>query len=343
MASAEQMAGRLMGMYNEAAAALMVSLGHRSGLFDAMAGGPPATAAGVAARAGLNERYVREWLGAMVLAGVVEHDAEGATFWLPEGHAACLTRAASPNNLAATAQWFAVLAGVEDRVLEAFRHGRGVPYAAYGRFHEVMAEESGQTVVAALEAHILPLVPGLADRLRAGIDVLDVGCGAGRAVKELARLFPASRLRGIDLSHEAVEAARRDAPANARFEQGDAAEAGGAYDLVTAFDAIHDQARPAEVLAAIARMLRPGGVFLMQDIKASSRLEHNHGHPLGAFLYTVSCMHCMSVSLACGGPGLGATWGKETALRMLGEAGFTDVRVEELPHDPINYYYIARR
>lgn len=127
--------------------------------------------------AGLNERYVREWLGAMVTAGVVEYNPDARTFRLPAEHAACLTRAASPNNMVAPTQWFAVLGHAEDQVVEAFKHGRGVPYSAYHRFHEVMAEESAQTVVAALHDHILPLVPDLFERLESGLRVLDVGCG----------------------------------------------------------------------------------------------------------------------------------------------------------------------
>src|SRR5690606_3222684 len=109
-------------------------------------------------------------------------------------------------------------------------------------------------------------------------------------------------------------------------------------DLVTAFDAIHDQARPAAVLANIRRALRPGGVFLMQDIRASSHLERNKDHPLGPYLYTISTMHCMSVSLATGGEGLGTVWGEEKALEMLREAGFARVELHRLPHDIMNNY-----
>lgn len=346
----EALEQKLIGAINGAGLLLMTSIGHRTGLFDVMAQMPPATSAGIAARARLSERYVREWLGAMVTGGVVDHDPRANTYYLPPEHAACLTRAASPNNLAVTAQWVAVLGGVEDQVVGAFGHGRGVPYSAYRDFHRVMAEESGQTVVAALKEHILPLVPGLVDRLRAGIDVLDVGCGAGRAMIELGAMFPNSRFRGYDFSEEAVMLARAEAERrgvkNVRFETKDVAALREpdrrAYDLVTAFDAIHDQAKPAQVLSNVAAALRPGGVFLMQDILCATRHHHNLGHPLATFIYTISCMHCMSVSLANGGPGLGAAWGKEKALEMLAEAGFKDVRVETLPHDPLNYYYVAR-
>jgi len=347
-ARAEAFMGRLVETLNGAGLALMTSIGHRTGLFDTLAVLPPVTSAQLATEAGLDERYVREWLGAMTTGGVVEHDPEAGTFALPPEHAAWLTRSAGPDNLAVPSQFIAVLAGVEDGIVHCFRNGGGVPYAAYGRFHEVMAEESGLTVVGALEAHYLPRVPGLTDRLEAGIDVLDVGCGSGRAVNRLARLYPNSRFTGYDLSEEGVGRARAEAAeagiTNARFEVRDVTrlEEAAGFDLITAFDAIHDQARPDLVLAGVARTLRPGGTFLMQDIRASSHVHHNVDHPLGTYLYTISCMHCMTVSLAQGGMGLGAVWGRETAERMLGEAGFADVAVHEMEHDPINYLYIAR-
>lgn len=343
----EAFAGKLIGTLNAAAVALMTSLGHRTGLFDALAELPPSSTQAIADAAQLSERYVREWLGAMVTGGIVEHDPEANTYWLPAEHAACLTRAARPNNLAASMQWVAVLGGVEDRVAEAFRHGKGVPYSAYKRFHDVMAEESDQTTVAGLEPHILPLVPGLMRRLELGIDVLDVGCGSGRAVLALAERFPASRFVGYDFSEQGIAAAqaaaRNRSLVNVRFAVSDVARLNepAAFDLITAFDAIHDQADPATVLRNIRRALKPNGVFLMQDIRACSHVHGNRDLPLAPFTYTISCMHCMSGSLACGGAGLGAAWGKELALRMLAEAGFRDVRVETPPHDMINYYYIA--
>jgi 2-polyprenyl-3-methyl-5-hydroxy-6-metoxy-1,4-benzoquinol methylase len=345
---AEAFGQRIVETVNSAALSLMISIGHRTGLFDTLADMPPATSVQIAEQAGLSERYVREWLGAMLTGGVVEYDAACGTYWLPPEHAASLTRDASPNNAAVFTQWIAVMGGVEDQVVEAFSHGRGVPYSAYHRFHEVMAEESGQTVVAALLEHILPLVDGLSERLEAGIDVLDIGCGAGRALIELAAAFPASRFTGYDFSEEGIAAARAEARRrelnNIRFEVRDVAEVdeAEAYDLVTAFDAVHDQARPARVLRNVAAALRPDGVFLMQDIAACSHVHGNLDHPVGTLIYTISCMHCMSVSLAHGGPGLGAAWGREKALEMLRDAGFRDVSVRTLDHDIMNYYYIAR-
>lgn len=342
---------RLVGTLNAGALCLMTSIGHRTGLFDVMAAIPPATSAQIASSAGLNERYVREWLGATLTAGIVEHDPDQGTYHLSIEHAARLTRAATPANFAVFAQYIPLLGAVEDDIVACFRDGGGVPYARYGRFHEVMAEESGQTILPVLCEHILPLVPGLVERLETGIRVLDLGCGRGRAVNLKAGVFPRSTFAGYDLSEEAIAFARdeaaRERHANARFEARDlsrfdeAAEP-GAFDLVTSFDAIHDQARPMAVLRGIRRSLADGGIYLAQDVKGSSHHHLNRDHPLGTLIYTQSCMHCMTVSLAQGGDGLGAMWGRETAERYFREAGFGSVEVHELPHDPFNYYYVCR-
>ncbi len=345
---ADAFAERVLAVLNHGALSLMLSIGHRAGLFDAMRRLDFASSAAIADEAGLQERYVREWLGAMVTGGIVEYDPEDGRYRLPPEHAAVLTREARPNNLAATAQWIPLLARVEDEVLDCFERGGGVPYAAYDRFHQVMAEDSDQTVVSALLDAILPLVPGLREALERGIDVLDVGCGSGRVVHALAGHFPRSRFTGYELSADAVAAARADAAdlglRNVHFEVRDVADLAvrEAFDLITAFDAIHDQARPDAVLGVIAGALRPGGVFLMQDVRGSSRVEEDAKLPMAPFLYTVSCLHCMTVSLAAGGAGLGAMWGVEAARRMLDEAGFAEVEVHTLPHDLLNQYYVAR-
>jgi SAM-dependent methyltransferase len=346
---AEEFAERMVGVLNEGAIALMTSIGHRTGLFDAMAGLPPSTSDQIADAAGLNERYVREWLGAMAVGKIVEHEPEEGTYQLPQEHAAFLTRAASPDNIAAFAQYIPLLGSVEDGIVESFKNGGGVPYSAFPRFHEVMAEDSGQTVLPALTDHILPLVEGLTERLEKGIDVLDVGCGSGRALNHMARSFPNSHFVGYDFSDEAIARARTEAQehgsTNARFEVKDAAKLDekAHYDLITTFDAVHDQADPAAVLKGIAEALREDGVYLMQDIAGSSHHHNNLNHPIGPFLYTISCMHCMTVSLAQGGAGLGAMWGQEKAKEMLEEAGFKEVEIEQLPHDFQNYYYIATK
>jgi ubiquinone/menaquinone biosynthesis C-methylase UbiE len=129
------------------------------------------------------------------------------------------------------------------------------------------------------------------------------------------------------------------------FEESDAAKLAGEsrFDFITTFDSVHDQARPDLVLEGIARLLRRGGDYLCVDVAASSIMGENLDHPLGPLLYTISCMHCMTVSLALGGAGLGTVWGRQKALAMLAEAGFTDVEVKNVDGDIFNNYYIARK
>ncbi len=349
---AEAFEARFVDMLNGGALALMVSVGHRTGLFDALGEGMWTTSDDLAARAGLDERYVREWLGAMTAGRIVECDGATGVFRLPAEHAACLTRAATPNNLAVFAQYVGELGSVENDIVTCFREGGGVPYSRYKRFHEIMAEDSGQSVLPALEAYILPLMPGLAERLETGIRVLDLGCGRGRALMQLAARFPNSDFVGCDLSDEALAWAASEAEEreidNLRFEVRDLgtfdtdAEP-GAFDFVTTFDAVHDQANPRALVRGIRRTLAPNGVYMAQDINGSSHTHENVDHPIGPLLYTISCMHCMTVSLAQeGGEGLGAMWGRQTAVEMFTEAGFGSVEVNELEHDIQNLYYVCR-
>ena len=349
---AEKFAERLLATLNDGALCLMLSIGHRTGLLDVLRTLPPSTSGEIAKRAGLDERYVREWLGAMVAARVMEVDPVTTRFVLPAEHAAYLTRPAGADNLAVFAQYVALLGAVEDDIVSCFQHGGGVPYSRFPRFHRVMEEDSGQSVLSSLESHILPLVPGLAERLASGLRVLDVGCGRGRIVHRLAALFPASRFTGIDLSEDAIASARemaaRDRLANAEFVVADLSDFDvraepDVFDCVTTFDAVHDQARPLSVLRGIHRTLKPDGVYLMQDIKGSSHIHENVGHPIGTFLYTVSCMHCMTVSLAQGGEGLGAMWGEQLTREYLRRAGFRSIETHQPAHDIQNNWYVVRK
>ena len=347
---AEGFAERLLQALNDGGLCLMISVGHRTGLFDTMSRMPPATSAEIASHAGLHERYVREWLGAMVTGRVVEYDPPSGRYSLPPEHAGSLTRAAGANNMAVFAQYIGGLGGVEDAVVDCFRNGGGVPYAAFPRFHEVMAEDSGQSVMSSLEAHILPLVPGLTDRLERGIRVLDLGCGRGRIIHRLAVLYPNSRFTGIDLSEEAIGWARTQAAGLPNLEyvardlsDFDQTVEADAYDLITTFDAVHDQAQPLNLLKGIYRALAPDGVYLMQDISGSGHVDKDVEHPLGTLLYTISCLHCMTVSLAQGGEGLGAMWGEEKTREYLQRAGFGSVTTNKLAHDIQNNWYVVRK
>ena len=341
---------RFVQALNAGAMLQLISLAHRSGLLGHLADGEPVTSSELAAKAKLDERYVREWLGGATVAALVEHNPQAMTYRLPPEHATLLTDGGEAN-LAVFSQYLPLMGQVEDDVVECFRHGGGVPYSRYARFHEVMAQDSGQTVLPVLLDAILPLAPELADRLAQGIDVLDLGCGRGLALMKLAERFPNSRFIGYDLSAEAIgwatERAARLGLANLRFEQRDLSDfdrtaPAQRYDLVTTFDAIHDQAHPLNLLKGIRRTLREDGVYLAQDIHSSSHHHGDRDHPMGTLLYTLSIMHCMSVSLAQGGEGLGTMWGREKAREYFGKAGFGYIEVHQLPHDIQNDYWVIR-
>ncbi len=182
--------------------------------------------------------------------------------------------------------------------------------------------------------------------------MLDAGCGRGRIINRLAELYPKSRFTGIDFSGEAVMSAWAEAAEkklrNIEFIVGDLSRFDEtaefeAFDFITTFDAVHDQAKPLNVLRGIHRALKPGGVYLMQDIKGSSQIRNNLDHPLGTLLYTISCMHCMTVSLAQNGEGLGAMWGEEKTREYLEKAGFSSIEKHELSHDIQNNWYVVRK
>ncbi|RFF29744.1 SAM-dependent methyltransferase [Wenzhouxiangella sediminis] len=346
-ALSERFAERIGGMINDSAVIVMIALGHRLGLFDAMGDSDRQTSPQLARRTGLAERYVREWLSVMATSRIVEYDPAERTFQLPPEHAASLTRSASPDNLAVTARFIPLLARMEEPIMACFRSGEGLAYDDYPCFHEVMAEDSFQTVVCALFDTIIPMVPQLQERLEAGIRVLDAGCGRGLALVEMARRYPCSEFVGYDLCAEAFEPTRarcrEEGLDNVRFEARDLRDFDepGSFDFIASFDAVHDQADPQRLLDGIARALRPGGVYLMQDIAGSSHLENNMAHPLGPLIYAISCVHCTPVSLGQGGPGLGTMWGEELARSMLESAGFGHIVSHKLEHDPFNVYFIA--
>ena len=348
-AKADAFAGEVLGYLNGASLALMMAIGHETELFDRMADLPPSTSQEIATAAGLNERYVREWLGAMVTGHVVEYDAASKTYKLPAEHAASLTRAAGPNNMATLAAYLPEFGKVSQQIVHCFGNGGGVPYSEYDRFQTLMRNESAQVFDATLIDVTLPLVPGLVEKLKAGIEVADVGCGAGHAINLMAQAFPNSRFTGYDFSEDGIALARAEAEqmglTNASFEVRDAAklDISSRFDLITVFDAVHDQAHPDKMLNCIHDALKPGSDFLCVDVAASSNLEENLDNPLAPMLYTVSTMHCMTVSLAYGGVGLGTVWGKQKALEMLDEAGFGSVRVEHVEGDFFNNYYVARK
>lgn len=345
----ENFADKLLSIINGGPLSLMISIGHRTRLFDTLGDLGKANLQVIADKAKLNKRYVKEWLGAMVTGRIIEYDSMNETFFLPPEHTAWLTRKAGSNNIAVFGQYTSVLGGVEDEIVKCFKNGGGVPYEKFHRFHEVMAEDSGLSVGTALFEHILPLEPGINQKLEHGITVLDIGCGSGRTINMMAEAFPKSSFTGIDLCEEPILKARFEANekgnTNVWFETADLThyEPDNQYDLITAFDAIHDQARPDKVLKTIFKSLKDDGIFLMQDIYGHSHLEKNMDHPLASMLYAISTMHCMTVSLAQNGMGLGTMWGVDTAEKMLKQAGFNHVKMHKLDHDIQNAYFIVKK
>ncbi|UHD15015.1 class I SAM-dependent methyltransferase [Thiocapsa bogorovii] len=346
---AETFAERIGQILDSGAVAVMLSIGHRTGLLDLMAKLPPSTSHRIASEAGLSERYVREWLAAMTTGRIVRYDPVRRTYTLPAEHAACLTRDGIIGNFAVYAQYVTLMGQVQDRTLACFETGDGLGYGDFPDFHQVMCEDSNQTVVAQLFDTLLPLVPGLNRRLEAGIEVLDAGCARGRALIAMAQRYPRSRFTGYDLCPDAIADATRDARANGtenvRFEVRDLShfQERERYDFVVSFDAVHDQKDPRDLLRRLCGALRPGGVYLMQDIGGSAHLEKNLDFPMASLLYAISCVHCTPVSLGQGGEGLGTMWGWETAEGMLREAGFAEIERHVLPHDPMNVWFVSRK
>ena len=331
----------LAGINNGGMLNLMLKIGDDLGLFDAAAQGPTSSQE-LAERAGLQERYVREWLGAMVTGGIFEYDADTRTYTLPPEHASLLT---GIDNVTAFAHRTVLFTKHLPGVTEAFKHGGGVPYTAFRPdFTDFQNLGSRRRHDRFLLSNYLPAVPGLTERLSRGLRACDVGCGTGHAANLMAQAFPASTFVGYDIGQDAIASARQEAQTggldNASFEVQDARRfpTEPKFDLITAFDAIHDQVDPQGVLNQIRAALAPGGTFLMLDIKASSHLEDNIGASAAPALYAVSVMHCMTVSLAHDGAGLGTVWGEQLARRMLAEAGFSRVETAD-PHDQMNLVY----
>ena len=354
-----QFSEKMIEILNHGALNLALALGYRNRIFDLMDElNHPSTLAEIAAATGLRERYLREWMGIMVSGGIVEllpSDTEADRFLLPAEHADVLTRRAGSGNLGVYAQEIPLLTSCAlDAVDRDMRIGAGVPFSEYPDFQRFMAELSDAKLEKDLLDTFLPAVDQgrLFPRLQEGIRVCDLGCGHGVAVNLMARAFPRSRFTGIDNHGQAIDQARDQAGRlgldNADFAALDAALLSAdpawaeRFDYVFAFDAIHDQSHPLEALKGVRFMLAPGGLFSMVDIMAGSNLADNRNHPMGPFLYTVSLMHCLPLGLNDQGRGLGMMWGQEQALALLSEAGFDDIAVQEMEHDPFNIHYLCR-
>jgi 2-polyprenyl-3-methyl-5-hydroxy-6-metoxy-1,4-benzoquinol methylase len=346
---ADVYAGRIARTLNSGFIALMISVGHRTGLFDVMAALPPSTSSEIAVAAGLTERYVREWLAAMTTAHIVDHDPRTSTYFLHIEYAAVLSRGAGADNLAPAAQILALVASVEDQVVEGFRRGGGVSVEAYQRLSEIVSAEKCRFVDESYIETMLDFIPGMSLRLSGGATVLDAGCGDGAVLNLMARMFPRSVFRGFDISARAIGQARERAMEaelpNIDFVAGDMAtlDEPRTYDLVLALESIHEVGFPRIVLRRIVAALKGDGVFLMQEIAASSHVSLNIDHPFAPMFYALSTMHALPIALGKEGEALGRMWGKERAIQLLGEAGFRNLRFDAMAGDALSYYCVAMK
>jgi ubiquinone/menaquinone biosynthesis C-methylase UbiE len=351
---------KLTDILNYGALNLAMGIGYRTRLFDVMDSlETPQPASVISKKTELNERYVQEWLGIMVTGGIVDlsQDKDDQDlFQLPKAHADLITRRAENNNMGVYMQEIPLLtATVFEAVESGFRTGNGIPYEMYPGFHRFMGELADAKHRQVLVSRFLPSVENgeMVKKLREGISVCDIGCAEGVALILMAEAFPKSRFLGMDISGDVLRKgesmAKEKNLRNIIFQNKDCAtltedrELRDSLDYVTAFDAIHDQTQPMKALEGIHAILKDDGKFSMVDIAANSDLSKNLDHPMGMFLYTVSLMHCMPVGLADGGTGLGMMWGREKAVRMLKNAGFSQVTVEEITEDPFNLHFLCRK
>jgi SAM-dependent methyltransferase len=333
-------------------AALTVALayiGDRLGIFKAMGDGRSVTSAQLAQHTGLNERYLREWAATMAAADYLDYDPAMCTFRLNPEQAAVLAREDSTFFMGGAFQYAAACYRQIPKLMDAFERGGGVPFTDFGleiiEAIERLFHAGYETWVA---REWIPAVPEVYERLRQGGDAAEIGCGAGQCTIPVAVAFPNSRFFGYDVDAASIERARRKA-----------ADAGVAdrvsfsrmaaedlpftdrFDLVMAFNCIHDMARPRAALAAIRRLLKSSGVCLWSEAHASDRLEENLT-PQGRTMYAASTMHCMTVSLAHGGEGLGSLIGENKARDMAHEACFSGF--EMLPvKNPFHQIFCLRK
>ncbi len=349
---------KLVQILNYGSLNLGLGIGYALGIFDVMDEKRSAlTLEALAGATGLNMRYLKEWLGIMVAGGIIdmtEYPDKDDTFFLPPSHGDFLCTRAGNNNLGVYTQEIPLLtACAMDAVKQGFKTGQGVPFSRYPDFQAFMSELADAKHRKVLIPEFIPYVDQgrLEKRLHQGIRVCDLGCGQGVAVCLMAQAYPKSEFIGMDNHEKALEQARKLSEAsglsNIKFINQDAAkicdvpEFGQYFDYVCAFDAIHDQSHPLDALKGVKYMLGDGGLFSMIDIKASTHIKDNANHPMGPFLYTVSLMHCMPIGLNDNGSGLGMMWGKEQAIDLLRQAGFSKVYAEEIPNDPFNMHFLC--
>ena len=335
--------------FGGALTAALAYIGDRLGIFKAMASGSAFTTGQLAERTGLNERYLREWTATMAAAGYVDYSPQDATFRMNSEQAAVLTNEDTTYFTAGAFQYAVACYRQIPTLMESFKKGGGVPFSDFGleivEAIERLFHVGYETWVA---REWIPAVPDVHERLLAGAEAAEVGCGAGQCLIPVAAAFPNSRFFGYDVDPTSIERARNKADSagltgRIEFEQiaAERVPFQDHFDLVMAFNCIHDMAHPRAALAAIQRMLKRDGAFLWSEADVGARLEDNLGL-VGRTLYGASTMHCMTVSLAQGGEGLGSAISEELARNLAAEAGFASL--ERLPiKNPFHQVFLGRK
>jgi 2-polyprenyl-3-methyl-5-hydroxy-6-metoxy-1,4-benzoquinol methylase len=317
----------------------MAYVGTRTGLFRAMQGKGPMTQAEVVAASSLQARYVEEWLKGMTAAGYLDYDPQARTFLLSDEYAYFLASDGSDHFVGGMWEMVPSLMKTAPRVAEAFRNGGGVPFGDFGPdcVHALDLINRGQYEFRFAD-YWLKALPDVVAKLQAGGRVLDYGCGSGQVCMALAKAFPKAEVVGFDVDAGSIEKARKSSTQNIGFQTD---EPGGIFDLVTICDCIHDLAAPVETLKKIKGLLKEDSTLFIVEPKAADRLEDNR-NPVAAMFYGFSIFHCMTQSLARGGPGLGTCMGPAQTEKLAREAGFTRFRMLDLKSQT-NLFYAAQR
>uniref|UniRef100_A0A914DB76 Methyltransferase domain-containing protein n=1 Tax=Acrobeloides nanus TaxID=290746 RepID=A0A914DB76_9BILA len=340
------------------AVSLSIALGIKLGLFDALADvsseEKPATPDEVALQVALKPRYVREWLCSMACAEIIEVDHTGGKFWIPIDR---LSMISGPNKSYPLMQMsmIPIFGSVFEDIVKVCRNDGpyGMDYSSYSAFYESMAAISQSHHKKTLIDKYIPMI-GMKEKLEEGILVLDVGCGNGFHIFELASHFSKSHFVGIDITESAIQQAEEKRKStnvtNAEFVCLDAKELKSEwkekFDLVLIFDACHDQCRPDLCIKEIHRVLKPDGLFAMIEIDGTSNCytDRQEKGLTAAMFYSVSLFHCLPVGNSTPDAlGLGTMWGVERGKKLLQDAGFNDIKVEKAPFFETNIAYLARK
>jgi SAM-dependent methyltransferase len=354
-AARDALAERLLGATVGALDLFHVWLGEHLGLYRALADGGSLTAAGLAARAGVDERYAREWLEHQAVAGILaagdQADPAKRTFSLPPGHDEVLLDGDSLSYLLPMALGVVGVAQVLSRVREAFRTGEGMPYDAYGAdTRNFIARGNRPMFVNLLASEWFPAVPGLVERLGADppARVADMGCGTGWSTIAIARGFPKAVVTGIDLDRASIEEARTSAvdagvADRVTFEVADAADPrlAGSFDLVCAFETIHDMADPVAALRAMAGLRSEGATVLVADERVAD--EFTTDVEFGErFQWGWSALHCLPCARSAPpAAGTGTIMRLPTLRAYAREAGFAEVEVLPIENDFWRFYRLS--